>query len=476
MNVLIIANHTSGELAPLIEDSALCLLKVAGKPIIEHTLEAVARFSPSSTTIVASRGLNALRQFIGSGERWGLVIDVVSSRPNESLIRLKRNNPRLFKDDLLIIECNRIRGFSYSDFLAEVKATDVEADQFSARTNGENAGLYFLRKANNLETEISLNIVMPAASTHTISNFQNYHNVNMLVAAGQIPTVLTRGKERSLGLTTGFMTRIHPRSIKSGRVHAGNNCRVHPSCALSGNVVLNNGVIIDRNSSIEDSLILSNTFVGENLEIKNAILRGDLLIRVDTGAVVQVTDRFLTAKLGESIYDAHFADISNRIFGVMLSILSIPLWPISLLMAVILRSDKIVKRKQFLSNKINARDGENRQFATFEFAVPHGLFRRLPLVLAIATGHIRLVGVSPVTPQELDDRTDGWETARNSAPSGALGPVQLFLSEATNANEKILTDAIFAQQSGKANSFHTCLQSLKLLFGMESKKHTDAFG
>lgn len=475
MNVLIIANHGSSDLAPLIKDSALCLLTVAGKPLIEHTLEAVARLSPNSTTIVASRGLNALRRYIGSGERWGLLIDVVSSRPNESLPRLRMNNKRLFLDDLLIIECNRIRGFSYQSFLDKVKQSDSKSTQYTAIANGEDAGLHFYVKSHVVSTDPPTEIEIQDASSHLISDLENYHRANMLVAAGEVPTVLTRGKERSLGLITGFMTRIHPRSIKSGRVHAGNNCRVHPSCSLTGNVVLNNGVVVDRYTSIENSLILSQTFVGENLEIKNAILCGELLIRVDTGAVVEITDRFLTAQLGESLYDAHFAEVTNRFFGVVLTVLSVPMWPIALILACIHSPRNLFIKKRFVGNKPGKPHGTKRQFSTFEFATKHGFFRRLPLTLSIAAGHIRLVGVSLCTPDELTDRIDGWETQRNHAPSGVLGPVQLYLADDSNTNEKILMDAIFAQQLGKLNSLNVCWQSIKLLFGFESEQHSNAF-
>lgn len=474
MHVLIIANHSPKELEPLAKDGALCLLSVGGKPIIEHTLESVARFSPTKTTIVASRGLNALRQYIGSGERWGLVIDVISSRPDESLTRLKLNNKKLFNNDLLVIECNKIRAFAFSDFLAAIEKSEIESNEFSARSNGQSCGLHYYKENCSTIDAASSAIEMQDTATYPITTPVEYHHINMLVAAGEVPTIAVRGRERSLGLTTGFMTRIHPRVLKSGRVHAGNNCRVHPSCSLSGNVVLNSGVVIDRNSTVENSLILDRTFVGENLEIRNSILSGGLIIRVDTGAVVEVTDRFLMAPLGDSLYDAHFADITNQLLGVFLFLLTLPLWPIALLFALLSSSTKAWEQKKYIGNKVSVLTGERRHFSTLEFGVTHRFLKKLPLLFAVATGQIRIVGVSLLTPAEQKNRSESWQTARDSAHCGLLGPVQLYLSEDTDVDEKILTDAMFAQQFGKLNSLSVCWQAIRVLVGFGSEDYKTA--
>lgn len=468
MHVLIIANHSPKELEPLVKDSALCLLSVGGKPIIEHTLESVARFSPTKTTIVASRGLNALRQYIGSGERWGLVIDVISSRPDESLPRLKLNNSKLFKNDLLVIECNKIRGFALGDFLAAIE-DGCESKEFSAWANDQSCGLHYYKENFSANESASSVIDMQGTDTYPITNPAEYHRINMLVAAGEVPTIAVRGRERSLGLTTGFMTRIHPRVLKSGRVHAGNNCRVHPSCSLSGNVVLNSGVVIDRNSTVENSLILDRTFVGENLEIRNSILSGGLIIRVDTGAVVEVTDRFLMAPLGDSLYDAHFADITNQFLGVLLLLLTLPLWPIALLSSLFSSSTNAIEKKKYIGNKVNNLTGERQYFKTLEFGVRHRFLKKLPLLFAVATGQIRLVGVSLLTPEEQENRSESWQTARDSAHCGLLGPVQLYFPEDTNVDEKILTDAMFAQQFSRTNSLSVYWQAIRVLVGFGSE-------
>jgi len=481
MNVLIIANQTSSELAALTRESCLSMLPIAGKPLIEHTLESVARFSPETTTIIASRGLDSIRDFIGSGERWGLLIDVVSSRPNEPISKLQKNNEKLFTGDLLIVECNRLRGFAFNDFLQAVEEIKSSAIAFSAMTQEQPAGVHLVKNSLQ-EGTVDLSSVdieqisMPEAYSWDLKTPVDLHNINMLAATGKIPTITTRGKERALGMTTGFMTQIHPRSLEAGCVHAGNHCRVHPTCTLTGNVVLNHGVVVDRHSKLENTLVLNQTYVGENLDIKNAILSGDLLIRVDTGAVVEVTDRFLTAKLGENLYDTHFANVTNQLIGIVLFLVSLPLWPIALLWSFANSPHRPVKQYSYLGNKVGRGISGRKVFSTVEFAAQPKLLKKLPLVLAIATGHIRLVGVSLCTPNELSDRTDSWETVRNSAPVGALGPTQLYLSDDVSIDEKILTDTIFAQQSSVMSSVQTCWQAIRAVLGFPVDQNNQAMG
>ena len=72
MHIIIIANHQPTALAPLTDNGSLAMLPIGGKPLIEHLLENVATVQHEKMTIVASRGFDTLRKFVGSGERWGL--------------------------------------------------------------------------------------------------------------------------------------------------------------------------------------------------------------------------------------------------------------------------------------------------------------------------------------------------------------------------------------------------------------------
>lgn len=465
MNIILIANHANGEMHPLCNDSCLALLPVAGKPLIEHTLEAVSRIEPSSVTIVASRGLARLRHFVGQGEKWGLPLGIATSRPDDPIATVSARYAQPGSEDLLVIECNRLLAIELTEFLAQADLMPKKSIQ--AWCEGKSAGLFLIRKPDteditpaHFREERLERLLLPDAQTHRVDTFVGLHRANLLAASGDIAGITKRGRERTQGLTSGSMTHMHARSLVDGVASLGNHCRVHPSCAMTGNVVVNNGVVIDRNTSIRDSVILDHTFIGENLDIRNAIVSGNVLVRVDTGAVLTITDRFLIAHLGVSLYDTHFASPINRLMGVCLALASIPLWPIALFAAVIEQPTAPIRHRTWLGNRHGRSETGKLAFNTFEFETHHPLLRNLPLVLAIIAGHLRLVGVSLFEPSELENRTDSWQMVRDAAPCGVIGITQLELGAEASLEERMISDAIASQDRSLRSSLLICWRTL----------------
>jgi len=408
-------------------------------------------------------------------------VKIVTSRPGDPLPNVSARHASREQTDTLIIECNRLLCIELSEFLKV--CSNKPEENLQAWTANEAAAIFLMRKAKgqrlspeDFRDQSLKRMRLAHSETYLVDTFKGLHRANLLAAAGKIAGITKRGRERTHGLTSGTMTHMQPKSLVDGVASLGSHCRVHPSCSLTGTVVVNNGVVIDRNTSIHDSLILNHTFIGENLDIRNSIVSGNVLVRVDTGAVLTVTDRFLIAHLGVSLYETHFASPVNRIVGVALALLSIPLWPIALCAAVIERPTAPIRRRTWLGNRHGRSVNGKLEFNTFEFEVQHPLLRQLPLVLSIIGGHVRLVGVSLFEPAELQSRSDSWQTLRDTAPCGVLGSTQLELGTDASLEERMLNDAIFSQNRSVATTLKICWRSLKSLVINPSKRRSDTDG
>ncbi len=82
---------------------------------------------------------------------------------------------------------------------------------------------------------------------------------------------------------------------------------------MRGNVVISNNVIVDRKTSLDSCLILPDTYIGEMVDVHNAIMQGRTIIRVDTGARMNIVDRFLAADLKRESASKALGDIANRL-------------------------------------------------------------------------------------------------------------------------------------------------------------------
>ena len=70
-------------LQPLTGDTCSALLPVAGKAVIEYTIEDLARAGIREAVIVASAHATRVEEHLGKGERWGMHSSTFPSRGAE---------------------------------------------------------------------------------------------------------------------------------------------------------------------------------------------------------------------------------------------------------------------------------------------------------------------------------------------------------------------------------------------------------
>ena len=83
MHALIFADRLGRELEPLTERTCAALLPVVGKPVLEHTLEALVAAGIREAVIAISSFADQVRTVIGDGSRWGMRLDYVLTQGEE---------------------------------------------------------------------------------------------------------------------------------------------------------------------------------------------------------------------------------------------------------------------------------------------------------------------------------------------------------------------------------------------------------
>jgi NDP-sugar pyrophosphorylase family protein len=72
LKTVLFATRTVPELAPLTDASCLALLSVGCKPLIVHTVEALAMAELKEVIVVVSPCADAVEAGLGDGTRWGM--------------------------------------------------------------------------------------------------------------------------------------------------------------------------------------------------------------------------------------------------------------------------------------------------------------------------------------------------------------------------------------------------------------------
>ncbi len=202
------------------------------------------------------------------------------------------------------------------------------------------------------------------------------------------------------------------------------------------------------------------------MELRNTIVRGNDLIRVDNGTTLKISDAFLLADLKSATFNKNLGPVFNRVAGLLLLLLSLPLWFLALFLGLLQNPAKLFSMHRLRGNKIELNDfgmPERTEFSVGEWNVSAPVLRYLPRILAVISGDLTLIGTLPVSLEKAVQRTEEWEKLADQAPAGLLGPTQLQVPVDAPEEEKLMSDSFYAAHFNIRHDLRYLLQSLRAL-------------
>jgi MurNAc alpha-1-phosphate uridylyltransferase len=109
MDVILLADRKGQELLPLTDNTCVPLLPIAGKMVIEHTLEALVEAGFREAHIILSPFAEQVKEALGNGERWGMRLTFGTSRGEESAAELLSRLPHAPLSPFLILRGDVVR-------------------------------------------------------------------------------------------------------------------------------------------------------------------------------------------------------------------------------------------------------------------------------------------------------------------------------------------------------------------------------
>ncbi|MEM6702358.1 MAG: NDP-sugar synthase [Acidobacteriota bacterium] len=460
MKAIVFADELGAELEPLTSLTCKPLLPVVNKPLLEHSLELLARLSeaPEQVTVVGLHHVDRIREFVGDGRRWGLSADVVTRReiePRKAVV------DRLLPDsEALILDACSLTLVDLDDFVDQARRLGVRS---TATVGGVETGLIYVPSVSKEEPGR-----LELRGFHDpIQGLESYLDVNLQLASNPPEGLRLPGRDLDDGVRVGRRSIVPSTAIKRRPALIGSRVRVSPTAELQGGVVVGDDVVIDRDATVKHSVVLGRTYVGELTNLEDAIAWRDLLILPRADRWVRIPDAFLLADLRNGAVRRRLLDLGNRALALALLLLSLPLWIPGLLISLVSDWRRPLIRRRFMGNRFEIGLGVDRSRLSFwglELNTTIPILRRLPLLLSVIRGDISLVGVSLLTPEEDRRRSELWEQVRDYAPVGLLGPAQLNLGSDASQEEQLLWDASFARDERKWLSLRYLISSARSLF------------
>lgn len=462
MQTLILLDRLGKELLPLTDNTPVALLPVAAKPLIDYTLEAIAAAGIKQALLVTGPHSEQVQTYVGTGQRWGLQLEYWIGRGEEDTATLLRQIPPREDSEWLMLRGDVLIAPLLPIFLQAARARQETA--LHAVIDGRLAGMSLIRSNTDAVSTISWGTLVTGLPgrgsealitldgwprTHLLDSLKNYHQSNLDAVAGRIPDLNLPGREIALGLRQGRNTTLSPRSLTVGMALVGDECRIHPSARFAEEVVISNQVIVDRDAHLSNAVILPQTYIGELVTVSHAIVRGNDLIDIDTGGTIKIVDAFLLADLKEAALTRGLSGGLNRVAGALLLLLSLPLWPLAVLAALLEHPGQPWRTHRLRGNRIERGEWgqtQRREFTILEWSTRIPPLAKLPWILSVITGDLRLVGVEAITKAEAAQRQEEWELLADGSPAGLIGPTQLFVPADAPPEERLMSDAFFAGQ------------------------------
>ena len=193
MDVIILADRKGQELLPLTDNTCIPLLPLAGKPVLEHTLEALIEAGFRQAHIVLSPHAEQVKEAFGSGERWGMRLTYSTSRGEESPLQILASLQNPPTTPFLIVRGDIVRSGSLKSFLEQAENNPSPCVQalFGAK-NGfvmlcrdpQSAELNQLNWIGAAQQPIGIELNGAVALLDSLAAF---HQANLDAAAGRLP-------------------------------------------------------------------------------------------------------------------------------------------------------------------------------------------------------------------------------------------------------------------------------------------------
>ncbi len=292
MRAIILAESSRCDLSPLSDHIPHPLLPLAGKPILLHALETLHRSSINDVEVVAPNLHSKLRASIDTGPLLGMQV-----RFEPDMFDLRHS-----REHCLIIGLRDLADIDWTSIFDELGELEYHA-LLPIRMIAMGVPVALLIPAN-FDGKVSCDwfdichteaIQLPISAERLVStsSVSKYYKANFRLVQGKYKYMTPAGREFTSGHRASPKARFNEKSILSTHGYIGSNSKVDKSASLCGSVILGDNVIVDKGARISDSIVFDSTYIGANTDCANAIVSGNLMIKVETGLCLELDDPVL---------------------------------------------------------------------------------------------------------------------------------------------------------------------------------------
>ncbi len=431
MRAVLVATGESGR-EILSEQRPNSLLPLIDRPFIGHVLEAMAQAGIEEVDVILSRSPERIEAALGDGAPWGCRIRYHltpdAARPYDVLKLLAHETA----GPLLLAHAERLPLTDLTPPRRGLPCLYYDRAENGAIDEPSWTGWAWVRAEDLLslpgelvEDAMEMSLLAQAVEGGRIEKIETVYDARSCEAllASQY-VMLGRSNvmrfsahcEIAPGVWAGRHTRIHSQANLYAPVFLGDGCIIEAGASIGPNVAIGERSVIGCGATLEDALLLPNSYLGEGLNVKQAVIGDRTLYNARDRILVEVTDRTILDDLAPAAPSVRLLDGLGWLLALSLFLATAPLVAATAFSLWVARGGPVWRRRTILAGRV---DGpiedwrEVRLWMLTEAAVEARgwrgwLFRILPGLVHVLSGKLRLFGIRPRSAEEVCRLSPHW--------------------------------------------------------------------
>ena len=482
MRAVVVAAGHCPAIQAFTEREPAVLLPVAGRPFLHFVVEYLVDAGITNIDFILSELPQPIEDSLGDGTRWG----------SKFRFQLARNPLRPYgrlavreageDEPVLVAHGDRLPlwAIDWSNPHSELVFCKGQWTGWGILPGG------CLRRATDELDESTLIAAIggstPPPRTETdlllsVRTPDELLEANRSVLEKRFPKLMLGTREASEGVWISRNVSLHPTAQLTAPVFIGENCRINAGVRLGPRVAVSHNCLVDESSILSETVVFPGSYIGQGLELNQALVDRNRLANVRVGAAITVTDNFILGNFVEHRVGQALRAALSRIAALALLVL---LWPLLLaawLWRALAGPHPALRRKSAvrlpahdasdlqtydLLSLCHSREAHANSGGAHEF-----FFHFLPGLIAAALGRLAFVGVAPRSPKEIEHLPPDWRKLYLASVGGLITEAYVVHGPAPPEDLLYSAEVFYTATAGPRHDLQLIGGYLARLFGLK---------
>ena len=498
MTAILIATQKWSQMQRFSERYPSAMLPLMDRPFIQHVMETLVNRGCNRFEVVLSHLPETLEALLGDGKRWGVDIRYhLVRRPDRPYRPLKllgdqpQNHPMLLVHADRLVQADIIESkpsspadgpvlYCFGDDTAPAGQSQRHWSGWAWLTRECLAGI------SEDSDEIQLQAFLEEHAGSRIEAADRFKPLNVQsggdllashlgVLAKKNSGLMVRGQEIEEAVWLARNVSLHPTAKLIAPLYIGENCRIARGVQIGPDAVIGHNCVLDEKSTVARSVVFPGSYVGEALELSDAIVDKNCLINVRVGSEITIREDFILGSLADKQLRRGWNRILSQATAILLLLPALPIIAILALYFKLRRPGTVFTTggpvvslpagsdpaswKTFALISLygtqpasgkngSASDPDSNKTAGTPAGWRHFFLIFLPALINIARGDLRFVGVPPRAAEEIQDLPQDWRALYLKSKPGVVTETLVNFGPRATRDDMYSAEAVYAVSCG----------------------------